>query len=195
MLPLVYFVRHGQTDWNAEGRLQGQADTDINQRGREQADRNGQVLARLIARPEEFDFVASPMRRTRETMERVRLTMGLDPFAFRTDERLIEIHFGAWQGLTFVELEAREPGSTKVRRRDKWNFRPPGPLGESYEMLRARVTPWLESLAQPTVCVTHGGVIRAVFRVIGQMSERDAAALNVPQDRVLRLQDGLLDWL
>ncbi|MET0940720.1 MAG: histidine phosphatase family protein [Mesorhizobium sp.] len=195
MLPLVYFVRHGQTDWNAEGRLQGQADTDINQRGREQADRNGQVLARLIARPEEFDFVASPMRRTRETMERLRLTMGLDPFAFRTDERLIEIHFGAWQGLTFVELEAREPGSTKVRRRDKWNFRPPGPLGESYEMLRARVTPWLESLAQPTVCVTHGGVIRAVFRVIGQMSERDAAALNVPQDRVLRLQDGLLDWL
>ena len=195
MLPLVYFVRHGQTDWNAEGRLQGQADTDINQRGREQADRNGQVLARLIARPEEFDFVASPMRRTRETMERVRLAMGLDPFAFRTDERLIEIHFGAWQGLTFVELEAREPGSTKVRRRDKWNFRPPGPLGESYEMLRARVTPWLESLAQPTVCVTHGGVIRAVFRVIGQMSERDAAALNVPQDRVLRLQDGLLDWL
>lgn len=195
MLPLVYFVRHGQTDWNAEGRLQGQADTDINQRGREQADRNGQVLARLIARPEEFDFVASPMRRTRETMERVRLTMGLDPFAFRTDERLIEIHFGAWQGLTFVELEAREPGSTKVRRRDKWNFRPPGPLGESYEMLRARVTPWLESLAQPTVCVTHGGVIRAVFRVIGQMSERDAAALNVPQDRVLRLQDELLDWL
>jgi broad specificity phosphatase PhoE len=195
MLPLVYFVRHGQTDWNAEGRLQGQADTDINQRGREQADRNGQVLARLIARPEEFDFVASPMRRTRETMERVRLAMGLDPFAFRTDERLIEIHFGAWQGLTFVELEAREPGSTKVRRRDKWNFRPPGPLGESYEMLRARVTPWLESLAQPTVCVTHGGVIRAVFRVIGQMSDRDAAALNVPQDRVLRLQDGLLDWL
>ena len=195
MLPLVYFVRHGQTDWNAEGRLQGQADTDINQRGREQADRNGQVLARLIARPEEFDFVASPMRRTRETMERVRLTMGLDPFAFRTDERLIEIHFGAWQGLTFVELEAREPGSTKARRRDKWNFRPPGPLGESYEMLRARVTPWLESLAQPTVCVTHGGVIRAVFRVIGQMSERDAAALNVPQDRVLRLQDELLDWL
>ena len=195
MLPLVYFVRHGQTDWNAEGRLQGQADTDINQRGREQADRNGQVLARLIARPEEFDFVASPMRRTRETMERVRLAMGLDPFAFRTDERLIEIHFGAWQGLTFVELEAREPGSTKVRRRDKWNFRPPGPLGESYEMLRARVTPWLESLAQPTVCVTHGCVIRAVFRVIGQMSDRDAAALNVPQARVLRLQDGLLDWL
>ncbi len=195
MYPLVYFVRHGQTDWNAEGRLQGQADTDINQQGREQADRNGHVLARLIGRPEEFDFVASPMRRTRETMERVRLAMGLDPFAFHTDSRLIEVHFGTWQGVTFVELEAREPGSTKARRRDKWNFRPPGPLGESYEMLKARVTPWLESLERPTVCVTHGGIIRVVFRTVGGMPEREAAALNVPQDRVLRLQDGKLEWI
>jgi broad specificity phosphatase PhoE len=195
MYPLVYFVRHGQTDWNVEGRLQGQADTDINRRGREQADRNGRVLAGLIEKPEAFDFVASPMRRTRETMERVRAAMALDPDGYTTDERLIEVHFGAWQGLTFAELEAREPGSTKARRRDKWNYCPPGPLGESYEMLRLRVLPWLECLTRPTVCVTHGGVMRVVFRTVENLAEREAAALSIPQDRVLRLRSGNLEWI
>jgi broad specificity phosphatase PhoE len=77
MTPLIYFVRHGQTPWNAEQRLQGQADIDINAVGREQADRNGRRLAELIPDPAVFDFVASPMRRTRETMERARAAMGL----------------------------------------------------------------------------------------------------------------------
>jgi probable phosphoglycerate mutase len=135
------------------------------------------------------------MRRTRETMERLRAAMGLDPYDYTTDDRLIEVHFGSWQGLTFAELEAREPGSTKARRRDKWNFRPPGPLGESYAMLEARVTPWLEGLTRPTVCVTHGGVMRVVFRNVENLPEREAARLNVPQDRVLRLENGDLEWI
>ncbi|TGP16526.1 phosphoglycerate mutase family protein, partial [Mesorhizobium sp. M1D.F.Ca.ET.234.01.1.1] len=89
MYPLVYIVRHGQTAWNAEFRLQGQADTDLNALGREQATGNGHRLAELVGVPQEFDFVASPMRRTRETMERIRAAMKLDPLAYRTDIRLI----------------------------------------------------------------------------------------------------------
>ncbi|TIS74864.1 MAG: histidine phosphatase family protein, partial [Mesorhizobium sp.] len=60
MYPLVYIARHGQTQWNAEGRLQGQADTDINELGREQATQNGRRLADLIGNAADFDFVASP---------------------------------------------------------------------------------------------------------------------------------------
>ena len=108
MYPLVYIARHGQTQWNAERRLQGQADTDINARGREQATGNGRRLAGFVKNPAEFDFVASPMRRTRETMELMRAAMGLDPFAYRTDPRLVEMSFGDWQGFTFAELEARD---------------------------------------------------------------------------------------
>lgn len=195
MTQLVYFVRHGQTAWNAEQRLQGQADTDINALGRSQADRNGRRLAELIADPLRFDFVASPMRRTRETMERVRAAMGLDPAAYRTDPRLVEVHFGDWQGHTFAELEARRPGSTQARRFDKWNFVPPGDSAESYEMLTARVASWFAEISGPTVCVTHGGVVRAIFRLVEGMSENRAAALEVPQDRVLKLEGGRLDWL
>ena len=195
MSPLVYFVRHGQTDWNIEGRLQGQADTDITELGRSQADRNGRILAELIDDPGSFDFVASPMRRTRETMERIRTAMGLDPRLYRTDPRLIEVHFGDWQGHTFVELEARQPGSTGARSKDKWGFVPPGVKGESYQMLLERFRPWFEALERPTVCVTHGGIIRAVFRMVEDMPPRQAARLEVPQDRVLRLSGGRLDWL
>ncbi len=193
--PLVYFVRHGQTAWNAEGRLQGQAETDITETGRAQADRNGRRLKELIARPEDFDFVASPMRRTRETMERVRTAMGLDPKAYRTDARLIEVSFGDWQGNTFLELEAQSPGITKPRSRDKWNFVPPGKGAESYQMLLERVQPFLEELSGPTVCVAHGGILRVVFRIFSDVPQSEAATLDIHQDRILKLEDGRLEWL
>ena len=195
MPPLAYFVRHGQTDWNAEGRLQGQADTDINQRGRDQADRNGRRLAGLIKDASGWDFVASPLRRTRETMERVRRGMGLPPQDYRTDVRLKEVHFGDWQGSTYAELEAAEPGTTARRAADKWNFLPPGDGAESYTMLSARVAPVLQEMKAPTVCVTHGGVIRAIFRIVQGMAEDETAALDIHQDRVLRYRDGGLVWL
>ena len=195
MFPLVYFVRHGQTGWNAEYRLQGQADTDLTDFGRGQADRNGRRLAQLIDDPSGFDFVASPLRRTRETMERIRFAMGLPKAGYRTDPRLIEIHFGDWQGYTFAELEQREPGSTLARQDNKWGFVPPGASAESYAILLERIRPWLEAVTQPTVCVTHGGVIRTLFRMIEKVPESEAAALEIVQDRVLKLENASLEWL
>jgi probable phosphoglycerate mutase len=195
MYPLVYIARHGQTEWNAENRLQGQADTDLNDFGREQARLNGQRLAELVGKAEGFDFVASPMRRTRETMELMREAMGLDPTAYRTDPRLVEISFGDWQGFTFAELEERAPGSTDGRRDAKWDFQPPGKGAESYEMLLERIKPWFAELRQPTVCVTHGGVIRCFFRLVTGISKQQAAGLDVPQDRLLRLEGSSLEWL
>ena len=168
MYPLVYIVRHGQTQWNAEFRLQGQADTDLNALGREQATRNGQRLAELVDNPEDFDFVASPMRRTRETMERIRAG---DEARSATPTAPIRgwsrCNFGDWQGFTFAELEARMPGLGQgARACDKWNFQPPGEGAESYQMLLERVKPWFDALDRQTVCVTHGGVMRTLFRMV-----------------------------
>lgn len=195
MFPLVYFVRHGQTDWNAEHRLQGQADTSLNDNGRAQARRNGRRLAELIGSAEGFDFVASPLARTRETMELVREAMGLPRAGYRTDPRLVEVHFGDWQGHTLAELDERRPGSSDARAADKWNFVPPGAEAESYEMLHRRVAPWFDELAGPTVCVTHGGIFRVLFRMVGSKPIKEAAALDIAQDRVLRFEDGRLEWL
>ena len=195
MPPLCYFIRHGQTGWNAEFRLQGQADTDMTDLGRSQAVRNGRRLAELVDSPETFDFVASPLKRTCETMELVRTEMGLPPKGYRTEPRLKEVHFGDWQGFTYADLEEREPGSTAARFKDKWGFLAPGTGGESYQMLLERVKPWFEALKKPTVCVTHGGVIRILFRLVEDMPAEEAAAMEVTQDRVLRLKDSRLEWL
>ena len=193
--PTVYFVRHGETDWNAEARLQGQADTDLNDTGRAQASANGRLLARLIADPSTFDFVSSPMLRTRETMQRLRAAMGLNPSGYRTDPRLVEVNFGDWQGQTFAELEKVDPGCFARRQADKWAFVPPGNEAESYAGLAERVKPWLDGVAGDTVCVTHGGVLRAMFSLTGAMQPNEAVMLPIPQDRVLRLSGGTLEWL
>lgn len=195
MPPLCYFVRHGQTGWNAEFRLQGQADTDINDFGRAQAVRNGRRLAELVGDGSDFDFVASPLKRTRETMELVRSEMGLSARGYRVDSRIMEVHFGDWQGFTYAELEARRPGSTAARLSDKWGFVAPGTGGESYQMLLDRIKPWLEALERQTVCVTHGGVMRVLFRMIEDRPPDEVAAMEIPQDKVLRLKDSSLEWL
>lgn len=195
MSPLVYIVRHGETAWNVEYRLQGQADVPLNDEGRRQATANGLRLAQLIRNPEEFDFVASPMQRARSTMELIRAAMKLDPADYRTDPRLMEMSFGDWQGFTFAELEAQNPGSTRGRGPDKWDFVPPGKDAESYEMLLARVRPFFEELEQPTICVTHGGVIRTLFRMVAGLPKAEAARAGTPQDRVLRWEGKELEWL
>jgi broad specificity phosphatase PhoE len=195
MYPLVYIVRHGQTAWNAEFRLQGQADTDLNALGRGQATGNGHRLAELVKNPENFDFVASPMKRTRETMQRIRVAMKLDPDAYRTDPRLVEVNFGDWQGFTFPELETRYPGASRTRALDKWNFQPPGEGAESYQMLLERVRPCFDAIDRQTICVTHGGVMRTLFRFVLGVAEDEAANLEIPQNRLLKLEGKSLEWL
>ncbi|HXV30610.1 MAG TPA: histidine phosphatase family protein, partial [Sinorhizobium sp.] len=181
---LIYMVRHGQTDWNAESRLQGQKDIPLNETGRQQATGNGQALGNILG-PDAaaFDFVSSPLGRTRETMERLRRAMGLDPVAYRIDERLKEVSFGDWEGFTLPELKRRVPERIAARRAAKWDFIPPGADAESYEILSWRVGAWLKDVREPTVCVSHGGVIRALFKLLGEMEADEAAAAAIPQDR------------
>lgn len=194
---LLYVIRHGQTDWNAEGRLQGQTDIALNETGRLQATGNGEALKQLIGAAEGFRFVASPLSRTRETMERLRTAMGLDPAGYDTDPRLVELSFGAWEGHTLKEVKQFAPEKLKERALDKWSFIPPGEKAESYEILCWRIGSWLQSLDRPTVCVSHGGVIRSIFRLVGSMAEDEAASIAIPQDKILRVdqENRRVEWL
>jgi probable phosphoglycerate mutase len=195
---LIYVIRHGQTDWNAERRLQGQRDIDINDTGRGQARRNGILLAEILgAEADQFDFVASPLARTRETMELIRGSMGLPPRDYRTDERLVEVSFGDWEGSTLKEIKATQPDRLAERNVAKWDFIPPGAEAESYEILSWRVGSWLQSVDRPTVCVTHGGVIRTLFRLIADVSKEYAAETEIPQDRILKIETErkIIGWI
>lgn len=191
----IYIARHGQTDWNAVARVQGQAEADLNEKGRRQAAVNGRTLARLIPDPSSFRFIASPMWRTRETMEIIRETMGLPRDGYELEPRIVEVHFGDWQGFTFAELEAAEPGSTAIRDLDKWNFVPPGEAAESYAVLAERIRPWFAELESPAVIVTHGGVIRTLFHILNGMSGKEASMMDVAQDRVFEVRGGRIEWV
>jgi broad specificity phosphatase PhoE len=125
----ILFVRHGETAYNAEGRLQGQRDIPLNGKGREQANAVGRALRKLsgpdLDRLEASEaFVASPLARARETMEIARAAMGLPPERFRRSPELAEMSFGDWEGLTWPEVEARDPVGISARRADIWNFAP-----------------------------------------------------------------------
>jgi probable phosphoglycerate mutase len=186
-MPTIVFLRHGETDWNVEGRLQGQRDVPLNDNGRSQARRNGATLKRLVPGIAGFDFVASPLGRARETMEIMRRALDLDPAAYRTDDRLREATFGRWEGLTTEEIRAREPGALAAREGNKWGIAPPG--GESYELLATRVRPWLRDVATATVVVAHGGIGRVLWIELVGLDPGKAVAMAVAHDRVF-LWDG-----
>ncbi|XUY27336.1 histidine phosphatase family protein [Agrobacterium sp. rho-8.1] len=186
---LVYVIRHGQTDWNAIRRLQGQKDIPLNDFGRSQAVANGKALSEILGTSaNDFDYVASPLGRTRETMELLRGAMGLEPDAYRTDARLVEVSFGDWEGYTIPELKLAHPDKVKARKAAKWDFIPPGDHAESYEILSWRIGAWLSSVERQTVCVCHGGVIRSIFRLVTSMDKEEAADIPIPQDQILRIE-------
>ena len=195
-LPLLYLCRHGQTDWNADGRLQGQSDIPLNSTGRAQASRNGTYLRNVLGEAAAtFDFVSSPMDRASETMRIIRRTLRLPEDDFRRDERLREIHFGDWQGFTLAEIKSNDPAGLATRKRDKWNFVPPGDGAENYSGLSARVMPVFEALDRPTIMTAHGGITRAFLRLYGAVSEMQAAQEDIHQDRILRVERGILSWV
>lgn len=198
-VPTLYLCRHGQTDWNAEGRLQGQQDIDLNALGHAQAKRNGRYLRNVLgANAENYDFVSSPLTRTMETMRIIRAEIGLDPEAFRTDERLLEINFGDWEGMTLDEIGARDPEGAQRRRKDKWNYLPPGARAESYVLMARRVAPVFEALQRPTVIVAHGGVTRCFLHLYAGYDDKTAAKASIAQDRILRypgFEDRPFEWV
>ncbi len=148
----VAFMRHGPTAWNGAKRLQGRADIELTPRTREF------LQARRI--PHEFDnwrVLCSPLRRCRETAELLRLKFDLEP-------RLVEMHWGKFEGRTIDDIR-NEMGEAFVENEQRGlDFTPPD--GESPRMVQERVRPLLAELAadgRSTLCVTHRGVFRAVY--------------------------------
>src|SRR5580700_2772432 len=111
---MLFLIRHGETFWNADGRLQGQQDSKLNGRGREQARRAGRLLAELVPDAAAASFIASPLSRARESLDiLMEELVALDKLAavrpYVTDDRLKELSFGRWEGLTWKEVRRDDP--------------------------------------------------------------------------------------
>ncbi len=188
----LYLLRHGETAWNLERRMQGSKDSSLTARGRTQAAAMGRALAAELARePQPTVFLRSPLGRTRETASIVGRALGLDETQWQDDPRLAELRYGDWEGSTWAEIEVNHPNAMAGWRADPEGFCPPG--GETHYELRRRSAAALADIiasATRTVVVSHG-VSGAVMR--GLLHGLDARAMFVlekPQDAFFRLLDG-----
>ena len=190
--PELYFVRHGETDWNAEGRYQGSKDIPLNDRGRVQAALNGELLKTLLARSgrssTDFTWYVSPLSRTRETMDRVRAGVGEPLPDLTIDPRLIEISFGIYEGHLHTDLASGTMAIAGERSADFWYFRPPE--GESYDDVAKRVLDFGATLTGPSVIVSHGGILRVLRHLIEGFPHERAVNWFPPQDSVVHFIDG-----
>jgi broad specificity phosphatase PhoE len=191
-MPTIYYMRHGETDWNVEGRLQGGIDTPLNALGLGQAAHAGCVLADLLARQgveaSRLAFVASPLQRARVTMEIVRKELGLPAPGYALDDRLREIGYGHWEGSTLAQAKVSHPELYASRERDKWGALPPG--GESYASVELRMRDWYDSLKADTVAVAHGGTARALMVALGIETAARASDLYIEQGVVYVFGNG-----
>jgi broad specificity phosphatase PhoE len=192
--PVIYYIRHGETSWNADGRLQGAQDTALNELGRKQAVQSGRILADLLARDgrdkSQIPYLSSPQLRARTTMELMRGALNLPPQDYATDDRLREIGYGQWEGFTLAEMEAADPVFFARRLADKWRVAPEG--GETYEAVQRRMRDWYDQVRGDIVVVAHGGTARALMVALGFETAASASDLPIAQGAVYVFSDGRL---
>jgi broad specificity phosphatase PhoE len=184
--PVIYYIRHGETSWNADGRLQGAQDTALNELGRKQAVQSGRILADLFARDRrdktQIPYLSSPQLRARTTMELMRGALNLPPHDYATDDRLREIGYGKWEGFTLAEMQAADPVFFAQRLADKWRVAPVG--GETYGAVQRRMRDWYDHLRGDMVVVAHGGTARALMVALGIETPESASDLPIAQGAV-----------
>jgi probable phosphoglycerate mutase len=191
-MPTIYYIRHGETEWNAQGRLQGVQDIPLNDLGRRQSVHAGDILADLFRRDgrsaSSIGFVASPLGRARQTMELVRGVLKLPLPGYAIDDRLRELGYGEWEGSTLAEMQVRDPDLFARRQAEKWTVAPPG--GETYVSLQARVADWYRGLRGDTVAAAHGGTLRALMVALALETPESAADLPIEHGTVYLFRDG-----
>jgi alpha-ribazole phosphatase len=178
-----WWIRHAPVSGDHGGRLYGQLDVpcDVS---------DGAGIAALAARlPAGALWVTTPFRRTRETVAALGRA-GIEVPEPLVEAALSEQHFGAWQGLTWDEMEARDPAAFRAFWRSPWRNRPPG--GESFDDLVARARAAIERLAREhtgrdVIGVVHGGTVRAAVALALGLDRGKALALRVDNLSLTRL--------
>lgn len=188
----ILLVRHGQTTFNAEGRLQGRVDAPLTELGRVQAKAMGRLVRRIILEePGAWRLVSSPLGRARETAAHIAAATGLE---VELDARVAEVSFGPWDGRLREELlaaypQARGPGAHLFV----------SPEAESYDAVRTRLASFLEEQAssrgEALVVVSHGVAGRVLRGIYAGLSRDEALALQAPQDALFRLMAGAVERL
>ncbi len=190
-VPPLYYIRHGQTDWNAARKVQGQTDIPLNETGHGQAANIARAIKLIEPDVTKFKIYASPLTRVRETLSYVLKEYGIDDSVVSFDDRLREVSFGDREGSTWPELNADgiEP------RKDPeayFHWRPAN--GESYADAAERIKSWLGEVQGPSIIVAHGGISRILRGILAGQSGAEFIGLKVPQTKFFKVENGEVEW-
>ncbi|NNG05943.1 MAG: histidine phosphatase family protein [Inquilinus sp.] len=186
----IYVIRHGETEWNRAGRMQGGLDSPLTARGEDQARRVGALLGSLVEDLGAARLLASPLGRTRHTAALIADALGVAPDRFESDPEVVEIGWGAWEGMTHLEIADAAPEEWVHFRADRWHRAPPG--GESYAAMSERARRWLDKVTgEPVVVlISHGAFGRALRGRYAGLSPAETLAQKAPNDTLWRLSQG-----
>lgn len=188
---MIFFVRHGETEWNVARRLQGRGDSPLTARGRRQAVAMAELLAELTERepPADWRLVSSPLGRARQTAAAIGDRLGLP---LELDDRLAEIGFGAWEGRLHEEVAPKEPELFAGR---EWLVSAPG--GETFEDVWTRVAAFLaDQPPEPrrrVIAVSHGVTGRLLRGCYAGLPRQETLTHSIAQGAVYRLSEGQVD--
>jgi broad specificity phosphatase PhoE len=186
---VILLVRHGQTEFNRERRLQGRMDSPLTELGLRQAEAVGELLAGMIRPEDGWMLASSPLGRARDSATVIGARLGL---TVMLDDRLIEVSWGSREGRLRSELEADYPDTFG---RTGWAF--DTPEAEGLESVEARVASWLEDLPpepwRRVIAVSHGVSGRVLRGLYADLSPGETRGQDAPQDAVFRLQNGQID--
>ena len=185
-LPLLYLLRHGQTEWNAMGRFQGQLNSDLTDVGKGHAATQGRLLEPIFEQFPDIDIFGSPLGRVKETAQIALADYGRKP-VFNDD--LKEINFGNWESLTRQEIEAGWPDLFNASQTDidLYLF---SPSGENYDDMHERCLRFLSCLTQPAVIFSHGMTITFLRKIALGLSYDEFAQLSRQQGCIYEIEDG-----
>ena len=187
----LYLLRHGQTRYNAELRLQGRCNSDLTAKGEAQATAMGARLRALLDDAARWTLYASPLGRARQTAQLVCQQLGFDSERIVWDERLVELDMGEWESRRVPELLAAHP-DLDLEQPD-WYLQ--APEGESFESIQRRARSWLqdERIAERAIVVSHG-LFGAMLR--GAYADLDYTTTwsqELPQDAFFKLSGGRIE--
>lgn len=187
---MIYLLRHGQTNYNHEGRMQGQLESQLTDLGMAQAQAMADLLKAEIADTTGWRLLASPLKRTRQSAAIVAATLGLE---VEIEPALIEVGCGDWEDRLYADLAKEHPEAFAAR---DWFFR--APQGERFEDVDGRVRPWLAAQSpepRKLIAVAHGvsgSLLRGAY--LG-LSREETLAQDMPQDAIFRLAEGAVQRL
>ncbi|WP_116130840.1 histidine phosphatase family protein [Tropicimonas sp. IMCC34043] len=178
---MLLILRHGETEWNVAGRMQGGLDSPLTARGRQQARDQGAILR--AAGLGQLPLLVSPLGRAMQTAR-----LALPGVAPQPDPRLAEVAMGHWQGLTRDEIAANWPEALDDPHPFRWKFRAPG--GESFEQLADRLGAFAAERPGPAIVVTHGVTSQVLRGILLGMDLESMAGLEDRQGCVWHVGEG-----